>query len=621
MSTHDTEATTGRDALPLVARLYEVQALEALRSGTADGADEARAPRTDEPAPSPPPGPDRESALPFIGKVSGHVPGRSITIERTLDLAEDLYLADHAFVHAPGVKPLSACLPVLPMTMSLEVMAEAAACLAPGLGPVGFEDIKALRWIELADTETLPLRVVAQALPPEPHGDVLPVAVELFAGAQASAAMTGRVLFGAHYPVELTPRFTELVRPQPLALTGEALYAARHLFHGPRFQCVTGPVVVAERGLAGTLRVSATGDLFRSLPRPQLLTDPALLDGVGQLLGLWAMQRERYAFPIGFRKLELYRGTPPAGTRVPVRLEIVRDEAKTVYADVEVQDGSGGVWMRIQDWGAWKFRWPPALVDFRRQPTRHCLSRPLALPGLPPSAACRVVDTSAAAGFDWSMLARHLLTGEEMADFRAKADMPPRQRQWLLGRIAAKDALRACLAARSGSAEMLHPAAVAIANDAKGRPAAAGLEAYAPLPGLSLAHCEDRAVAIAGDEPLGIDVERIVPREAAFLDTVATAAERALLAAQAGATAGPTHDEWVTRLWCAKEAAGKSLGTGVEGGPQRFQAVAADPAGTIRIRPPGDTSRVIEVHSLREGDFIVAWTQGAGTASTEEAAT
>ena len=58
-----------------------------------------------------------------------------------MTLDEDLHLADHAFVHAPGVKPLFACLPVVPMTLSLEILAEAAACLAPGYGLIGFEEV------------------------------------------------------------------------------------------------------------------------------------------------------------------------------------------------------------------------------------------------------------------------------------------------------------------------------------------------------------------------------------------------------------------------------------------------------------------------------------------------
>lgn len=105
-----------------------------------------------------------EAVLPFVGSIISYVPGMSITVERVLTLNEDLHLADHTFVHAPGVKPVFACLPVVPLTMAMEIMAETAACLAPGLGLIGFEDVKANRWIELADTDRLALQINAETI-------------------------------------------------------------------------------------------------------------------------------------------------------------------------------------------------------------------------------------------------------------------------------------------------------------------------------------------------------------------------------------------------------------------------------------------------------------------------
>ncbi len=78
--------------------------------------------------------------MPVLGRVTHFQPEREITIERTLDLQEDLYLHDHLFVHAE-CKPLEEQLPILPLTMSLEFVAESAALLSPGLGLIGFENV------------------------------------------------------------------------------------------------------------------------------------------------------------------------------------------------------------------------------------------------------------------------------------------------------------------------------------------------------------------------------------------------------------------------------------------------------------------------------------------------
>lgn len=551
--------------------------------------------------------PARESIMPFIGSILEHVPQRSITIERTLDLAEDLYLADHVFVHAPGIKPLSACLPVLPMTVSLEIMAEAAACLAQGHGLIGFECVKATRWIELADTETLTLRIEARHERVDPERQIHRVAAAIHVGKQTTPAISADVLLAPRYQLELAFAFTEFSSPRRHPLTGEQLYRERLLFHGPSYQCLVGDIILGEEGATGELLVkSPTENQFRSIRRPQLLTDPQLLDAVGQLVGVWAMERERYVFPIGIEKLELYRPTPPAGTRVPVHVEIVDDEAKTLRANIEIQDGAGGVWMRIRHWRMWKFRWERRFVEFRRTPTRRMLSEPLALPSLPPTAVCQTLSAKDLSNFDAGLLARFYLHVDEMPEYAAKAAAPQRQMQWLFGRVAAKDAARAWLERRTRDEAMAHPAAFAIENDARGRPSIKYLSGDKGPPRISIAHCEDRAIAIAHDGALGVDIELIRTRDQSFLEVFSTAAERNLLIGQVGGGSSDQMAEWITRLWCAKEAAGKLLETGVEGGPKKFEATGIDAAGAVRISH-GESGRPVWVRTVRDADFIIAY--------------
>jgi phosphopantetheinyl transferase len=74
----------------------------------------------------------------------------------------------------------------------------------------------------------------------------------------------------------------------------------------------------------------------------------------------------------------------------------------------------------------------------------------------------------------------------------------------------------------------------------------------------------------------------------------------------------PDHERtvWITRLWCAKEAFGKRLGTGVTGGPQRFEARALDSDASLALRDTasGAEARVVTV---RSGDWIIAADLGA----------
>jgi phosphopantetheinyl transferase/malonyl CoA-acyl carrier protein transacylase len=543
-----------------------------------------------------------ERRMPFIDRVLHYVENQEIAVERVLDLQEDLFLAHHLFIVAEGLKPTSACLPVLPMTVSMEVMAEVAAYLVPGCGLLGFENVKATRWIALEDSDTLRLYVSARLHHYDHTTGLYRIAVSVYVADQDRPVVHATVLLGQQYLMSVDLRFAAPHNPHPHPLSPQQIYAEKRLFHGPVFQCLGGNTVLAERAVSGTLAVLPKDSMFRSTRQPELLTDPILLDGVGQLVGLWAMEQGVYVFPITIRKLEFYRSTPAVGTQVPVYLDITQYNSRFLHANAEIQDGAGNVWMRIQEWGDWVFHWPKKVYDFRRQPMQYCPSHPLTLPGVAEGAVARRITKSDLRDMEPHAMARFYLHMDEMPQFHQLAAVPARQQQWLLGRIAAKDAVRRWLAHTHGI-EMPHPAAFMMANDAKGQPMVQYVAGPDRLPQLSIAHSDDRAVAIAHAEPTGIDIERLAERQARWLETITTAGERDLLARL------PSDElqAWSTRLWCAKEAAGKLLGTGIDGAPQRFEALDLRPDGTITILHHA-SGRSMVVHTLREDDFIIAYT-------------
>lgn len=543
-----------------------------------------------------------EGALPFVGNVVHYLSDNAITVLQRLTVDEDLYLADHHFVHAPGVKPLSACFPVVPMTVSLEIMAEVAACLAPGHGLIGFENVTAGRWIALADTDTLTLRIEGRVEHIDTLRQTCRVDVAVFAEGEPQPSISAKLLFGKHYQHSLSFSHEDLVAD--CQSSAAQIYAERQLFHGPRFQCLTGTIYSGPQGALAEILVRSPDDLFRSTRNPQLLTDPALMDTIGQVMAIWAMQQhERVAFPIGIGELEFYGATPAPGTRVPMRVAIT-SSLKILSADVEIEDGAGNVWLRIKGWKSWQFQWDKRLIDFRRLPTRYLLSDTLPLPASVPGLICQRLTAKRIAGFDMPLIARHYLHMDEMAAFTGKSGTPPRQLQWLLGRIAAKDAVRAWSAQHGDAEEKLHPAAFVIESNAKGQPLVSKWPDNAlPIPTVSIAHCEDQAIAVAHGGSMGVDIERIADHDADFLKAMSSESERTLLAA----FSGPELQEWITRLWCAKEAFGKLLGIGVNEAPQRFeaQAIGADD-GSLQMQHRSSGRQAL-VTTMRDGDFIIAF--------------
>jgi phosphopantetheinyl transferase len=194
-----------------------------------------------------------------------------------------------------------------------------------------------------------------------------------------------------------------------------------------------------------------------------------------------------------------------------------------------------------------------------------------------------------------------------------------RQVEWLAGRIAAKDAVRAYVLHRYG---LQAPAGdIEIGNDAQGRPEVQGawLQHVPIVPRVSLAHADGKAVAIAGDVSgvvgIGIDLQGISPRPAEFDDIAFTAEERALMRA----VDGSARDERRMRFWCVKEAVAKALGRGLLEGPRSVVIEEWDDTtgvalaglrGALAAEFPQLADKRLIAYTTRTGDHIVATSFG-----------
>ncbi len=213
------------------------------------------------------------------------------------------------------------------------------------------------------------------------------------------------------------------------------------------------------------------------------------------------------------------------------------------------------------------------------------------------------VEISLDASTDLSGLAARYLSPAERPSFEARS---ARGRvPWLLGRVAAKDAVRRHLVAR-GFVDF-DPTRIVVVNDERGCPAlqVRGARLSARGVRVSIAHKPTVAVAVAATPPrpsrpgIGVDVEAVEARSDAFERTAFTPAERQLVPGPAA-----DRDGWLTRMWAAKEATAKASGQGLGGRPKTFE-IDAVRDGHLRCR-----GRWIATEPLRTGtgDFVVAWT-------------
>jgi acyl transferase domain-containing protein/phosphopantetheinyl transferase len=482
-------------------------------------------------------------------------PSPDLVIQRNLSVEAVPALVDHCFYRQPAGGPLSDRYPVVPMTMTIAMMLDAARAVAPGRAAVAIEDVRAFRWLAVAPPVAIEIR--ARAL------DEDRVDVEIPGYSRAVVRLAD------DYPPAPAPALPALAAPRPTPIAADRLYTDRWMFHGPRYAGVATLGPMDDTGVDGEIEV---------LPAPG-----ALLDNAGQLMGWWVMERERVdrlAMPMHIARIAFFADEPPPGARVGCRVRFRHIGEREVRADHElVHDGV--VWARVDGWEDRRFDSDDAVWAVLQWPEHNALAEPRPGGWVLTTEHCRSPASR-------ELMMRRYLGEAERAVFEALT--PRRKRSWLLGRIAAKDAVRRHLWASGERA--VFPVEIGVTNDpATGAPSLAGARAAGLH--VSLAHKDDVAVAIVSPaRAVGIDVEKIEPRSEQLGNVALTPAELAL-------GADRPRDEWFVRLWTAKEAVAKARRTGM-----------TDPRALEVTRVSGDELWIgdTRVHTVREGEHIIAWT-------------
>ncbi len=493
------------------------------------------------------------------------------------------WLLDHCFYRQPEHwTDESDRFPVVPMTAMLDLFTVEAEAMVPGHVAVAITDIRALRWTAAAP----PIDVTVKSTRKDhPDGSVeVKVVLEGYA--------RGTVRLAAHYPEPPAPDRTPLENEGPSVVHASELYSDRWLFHGTAYQGITEILAVADNGIRGVIEApDAPG---------------SLLDNAGQLMGYWVMQavdHDRLALPMRVSAVSFF-GSPPTPrtpTTCTVWFDRVTDEVARSHMELCRPDGN--VWCRIIGWEDKRFDSDDTVWPLLQYPERHDLAEQQ-------DGGWVLVRERWRSSASRELMMRRYTNAEERAHYDRLT--PHDQRSWLLGRIALKDAVRRFLWNGSDAPADRHsvfPIEVDIAHDESGNPIVVAPTMAAGMP-VSLAHTDWLAVALAGEPnglPVGIDIERVAPRQTHFARMTITDAETSLLFPDDDRNCPReevTDDRVFTRIWAVKEAAAKAEGTGLHGHPKRFEISEVD--GT-RHRVDDrwiDTTTI----TTTEGEYVVAWT-------------
>ena len=577
----------------------------------------------------------RTPARPLLGTFTHHEPGRTLVMRRVLDLRDDHFAKHHTVGgrEISKIDPEQYGVPVMPMTFTLEMMAEAAAVLVPGQVVTSVRDVRLFRWLAFDEEAPTIVELTARVEHRESNEGPWHVAVEVkdlgLADRPKEAAWLaaqGRVVLADAYPPAPPPLSFRLTNERPATLTVERTY--HNLFHGPLFQGVRANLRSGDEGMESQVEVLPRDRLFRSIPEPEFLIDPVLFDVVLHPLAAWHLiqpdQAGRIMLPIGVESLEVFGPPMAPGTSLTARSWVTRADARSFLHQGEALKKDGSVAIRLNGVKCWRFYVPFGQVNFHGPKDQYFLSHrwhqaeeqrsgarrpdaPIALVRLDPP-----VDLNQ--GSMLQVTAKVTLTPSELREYRRLEALGDevKVRGWLFDRNAAKDAVR--LVWNDMTGERLFPSDIEVETTADGRftahrrgsadqpfPPAAVDRAGAATVAVSVSGANVLGLALAVVGPSKSDGGRISPQDAE---------EERILAAFRGDPA-----EAALRLSCARRAVARAVGLM---GPDDLESVRVRGivrgTGIVLVAILGHSDaggpEPWRVETARDGNLIVAWTKG-----------
>lgn len=533
---------------------------------------------------APTPTPDTQPArFPMLSSVQTSADGQKLEARLLISHARAPYLSDHSFgratsINAPGRHGLS----VVPLTFTMEALAEVAAALRPGLQVTGLREVRGSRWISVEKPAEVTLEATAEIVEDTAQRTVIRTRIR-----DADGPVFRPVI--AEADIELAPQRAPAPAAQsfapkaakPAQWSLEDVYS-RIMFHGPRLQAVASMDMVAPAACEGGLIGRAHDALFSHQSAPQFETDAITLDAVGQLVGVWSadqLDEAFHIFPFRVEHVELFRDPLATGETARCRCDIALVGADEMRSDIDVVTEDGRLQCRIKGWWDKRFDLPQTFFAARLDPARNSLSRLFeprsALPDLHLALTDGLTDDLlAGSGGIWAgVLGGLILSDAEAAAWRA-VDGEAARFDWVRQHAALKDAVRAWRGTE------LYPADITLGVQ-DNRPALVSgwPQDWGDVPVMAGAGQADMAIAAAGDPKrytaLGVAFETGAPRDQALAGL--SAAELALL--PAGPAPQAQYANWM-RL--AKDAAGRADPDGqyeISGlAPERREVTLTHPA-------------------------------------------
>ena len=526
---------------------------------------------------------DSGAMLPLVADAEEveSTPGVLCELVKTFSWAEELFISDFAI----GSSQLSYSDPnlrgllILPLAFGIEVAAEAAMRVMPGRNIFAIEDFTSRRRVAFKDGK-LKLFIRAERAP-SPVKGVAAVRVKIRDDSPDSAwtwpVMEGVVTLSTQVPPSVPFVPSPLVKPRPVHWSGREIYPAM-LSCGPRLRAIVSAQSWGEEGIDYEVAVPGRRGTIASVAYPVWAIDPLLLHAIASAFQLWRSQERfpgAFSIPFHLQRLEVLGEMPNEGTRLKCYMRLTGVTPQSQLCDITVTAGDGNVVFSIAGWEEQTERVPKEYCQLLLQPANSFVTEVLSREAV--GSPATDVATAFVTDINYSLFERNealwlkimsriVLNDSERRTINSMTGSVARRTEWLVGRIAAKEAVRRFL--KDNYQARWSDADVQICPNPDGKPVAIGewKRFLSTKLDIAIAHTAQFVIAVAAaNARVGVDVES-VNRDLSeeFANGVFTAEEQELAALSSSSA------QAMIRFWCAKEAVSKALGTGIRFPPKEL---------------------------------------------------
>jgi acyl transferase domain-containing protein/phosphopantetheinyl transferase len=515
----------------------------------------------------------------------------SVTAQLNLNIFDHQYLVDHAIGGMVSTAYGAERVFLLPLTVALELMTEAASLLSPQMVAVKLKSIRALRRIKVGLNGT---RVTVTSKASSSQANTYEASIFIHQEddgiipgvADSAAAMSCEIEFSSNYPAtKKVDTATLVTSSQAPALRPEQLYGMDTMFHGPRMQSVLNLTRLNRKQILGQVAARPASGWLTEQQNPQFVSNPLLLDNATQLVLFHLYEHDLPAnalLPFLVESLEIFADLSSLRGEITVFAELSSITNRGTEADVTLIASDGSVLAKFNTICSrgialeepWKtFIYDPLNCHPAGINTEEVLSL---VPDSPLWAVASFGNTdlpSDEVTLTWLMDYIFNQTEQRYCELAFKTG--PRRREWLMGRLAAKQAVRALLLKLHGVNVAL--ADIVIMQNDVGKPFASGefVNQLGWMPLVSLSHKDGQVIAVAAHpqmgDSIGIDLENCAEREEGFERLAFTELEQDSLAR----VSQEAKKIMMAALWSCKEAAAKASGMGLRNNPKSIQIHSA----------------------------------------------